>query len=137
MRIALSWLPWCSLAFQAIKMGPVSLHSLVCLAMPFTKSEVVADVKRQLYRYEKADSGEDIELKKNSNDFNSLYLNSKVDYSPQNIACGAAWIKLLYEVLLNDESPEILQQALNIEEKLNFVSDSKRKKSYKSILGNC
>lgn len=91
-------------------------------------SEVVADVKRQLYRYEMADNGEDMELKKNINDFNSLYLNSKVDYSLQNVACGAAWIKLLYEVLLSDKSSEILQQALNVEERLSFSKYSGKEK---------
>lgn len=91
-------------------------------------SEIVADVKWQLYRYEMADSGEDMELKKNINDFNSLYLNSKVDYSPQNVACGAAWIKLLYEVLLKDYSAEILQQTLNMEERLNFSEYSGKEK---------
>lgn len=91
-------------------------------------SEVVADVKRQLYRYEMADSGEDMELKKNINDFNSLYLNSKVDYSSQNVVCGAAWIKLLYEVLLKDNSAEILQQTLNMEERLNFSEYSGKEK---------
>ncbi len=77
--------------------------------------EVVADVRKQLFRYEMADSGEDAELKKYINDFNSLYLNSKVDYSPQAVACGASLIRLMYELMLTDAGWEKLQQVIRIE----------------------
>lgn len=48
--------------------------------------QVIVDVRKQLLRYEMVDSGEDAELKKYVNDFHSLYLNSKVEYSPQSVA---------------------------------------------------
>lgn len=51
---------------------------------------------------------------------NSLYLNSNVDFSPQNVACGAAWIRLLYELILADAGWDKLQRAIKLEERLKF-----------------
>lgn len=90
------------------------------LTEPYDMSTVIADVRNQLLRYGMADSGDDAELKKYINDFNSLYLNSKVDFSPQNVACGAAWIRLMYELILFGDGWEKLQKAMSIEERLMF-----------------
>lgn len=84
-------------------------------AEDFDRDSIIADVREQLLRYEMADSGEDLILKKSINDFNSLYLNSKVDYSPQNVACGAALIKLMYELILQGSDWESVDKALRIE----------------------
>lgn len=59
--------------------------------------EIIADVRKQLYRYSMVDSGEDAELKKYINDFKALYLNSKVEFSPQFVACEAS-LHQLYTV---------------------------------------
>ena len=40
----------------------------------------------------KENSGEDAELKKYINDFKALYLNSKVEFNPQFVACGTALV---------------------------------------------
>lgn len=92
---------------------------------------VIADVRKQLYRYEMADSGEDAELKKCINDFNSLYLNSKVDYSPQSVACGASLIKLLYELILSGKGWGQLFKAFEIERKLLFEQYTGKEKGQK------
>lgn len=47
------------------------------------------------------DSGEDAKLKKYINDFKSLYLNGKVEFSPQFVACEASLIRLMYESMLD------------------------------------
>ncbi|MDD3404571.1 MAG: hypothetical protein PHQ72_14660, partial [Hespellia sp.] len=92
---------------------------------------IIADVRKQLYRYEMADSGEDAGLKKCINDFNSLYLNSKVDYSPQRVACGAALIKMMYELILKDKGWEQLFKAFEIERKLLFDQYTGKEKGQK------
>ncbi|MCM1542229.1 MAG: nucleotidyl transferase AbiEii/AbiGii toxin family protein [Blautia sp.] len=79
---------------------------------------VVADVRRQLYRYSMADSGEDMELKKHINDFKGLYLNSKVEFTPQSVACGAAMLRLMYELLLREQDWHMVKRALDMEKKL-------------------
>lgn len=89
---------------------------------PYDSSLIIVDVRKQLSRYEMADSGDDAELKKTIHDFHSLYLNSKVDYSPQNVACGAAWIRLMYDLMLSNDGWEKLQRARRIEDRLN-ISD--------------
>lgn len=92
---------------------------------------VIADVRKQLLRYEMADSGEDSELKKYINDFHSLYLNSKVEYSPQSVACGAALVRLMYELMLTGSGWEKLQQALEIEKWLELSHLSGKEKGLK------
>lgn len=92
---------------------------------------VIADVRKQLLRYEMADSGEDPELKKYINDFHSLYLNSKVEYSPQSVACGAALVRLMYELMLIGSGWEKLQQALKIEKWLELSHLSGKEKGLK------
>lgn len=92
---------------------------------------VIADVRKQLLRYEMADSGDDPELKKYINDFHSLYLNSKVEYSPQSVACGAALVRLMYELMLSGSGWEKLQQALEIEKWLELSHLSGKEKGLK------
>jgi predicted nucleotidyltransferase component of viral defense system len=92
---------------------------------------VIKDVKKQLLRYEMADSGEDSELKKYINDFHSLYLNSKVEFSPQSVACGAALVRLMYELMLTGNNWEKLHQAFEIEKQLEFPYLSGKEKGLK------
>lgn len=82
--------------------------------------EIESDVKKQLYRLSFADSGEDSVLKKAINDFNSLYLNIKVDFNPQTVACGAALIKLIYETIIREDTWNIVETALYIEKLLKL-----------------
>lgn len=93
--------------------------------------QVIVDVRKQLLRYEMADSGEDTELKKYVNDFHSLYLNSKVEYFPQSVACGAALIRLMYELMLKGSGWDKIDQALRIEECLELRNLSGREKGNK------
>jgi predicted nucleotidyltransferase component of viral defense system len=92
---------------------------------------VIKDVEKQLLRYEMADSGEDSELKKYINDFHSLYLNSKVEFSPQSVACGAALVRLMYELMLTGNNWEKLHQAFEIEKQLEFPYLSGKEKGLK------
>lgn len=92
---------------------------------------VIKDVEKQLLRYEMADSGEDSELKKYINDFHSLYLNSKVEFSPQSVACGAALVRLMYELMLTRNNWEKLHQAFEIEKQLEFPYLSGKEKGFK------
>lgn len=93
--------------------------------------DVIADVRKQLLRYEMADSGEDAELKKYINDFNSLYLNSKVEYTPQSVACGASLVRLMYELMLAGAGWEKLHQALRIENWLELSHLTGKEKGLK------
>lgn len=93
--------------------------------------DVIADVRKQLLRYEMADSGEDTELKKYINDFHSLYLNSKVEYNPQSVACGASLVRLMYELMLADAGWEKLHQALRIEKWLELAHLTGKEKGLK------
>lgn len=79
---------------------------------------IIADVRRQLYRYSMADSGEDTELKKYINDFKGLYLNSRVEFTPQAVACGASLVRLMYDLLLQGQDWGKVNKALEIEAKL-------------------
>lgn len=99
--------------------------------MEYNLDEIIADVRKQLLRYEMADSGEDAELKKFINDFHSLYLNSKVDYSPQVVACGAALIKLMYELMLSGQGWEKVQKVLLVEDRLGMQHLAGREKGQK------
>lgn len=89
---------------------------------------IVADVRKQLFRYAMVDGGEDVELKKYINDFHSLYLNSKVDYSPQSVACGAALIRLMYDLMISCEGWERVGQALQIADSLELRGLSGKEK---------
>ncbi len=82
--------------------------------------EIIADVRKQLYRYSMVDSGEDAELKKYINDFKALYLNSKVEFSPQFAACKASLVRLMYEAMLEADNWDIVKKALSIERMLEL-----------------
>lgn len=92
---------------------------------------VIADVRRQLYHYSMADSGEDVELKKYINDFKGLYLNSKVEFTPQAVACGAAMIRLMYDLFFQERSWSKLKKSLELEAKLILASYEGREKGDK------
>lgn len=98
---------------------------------PCDLDEIVADVRKQLLRYEMADGGEDGELKKYINDFRSLYLNSKVDYTPQAVSCGAALVKLMYEFLLSGDGWDWIKKVLKMEQSLELPHMSGREKGQK------
>lgn len=95
------------------------------------EDDVIADVRKQLLRYEMADSGEDSELKKYINDFHSLYLNSKVEYTPQSVSCGASLVRLMYESMLAGVGWDKLYQALRIESWLGLSHLTGKEKGIK------
>lgn len=94
--------------------------------------EIITDVRRQLLRYSKADSGEDVALKKYINDFKALYLNSKVEFNPQIVACGASLVHLMYEAMLNDDNWDTVRKALAIENMLELKQYEGREKGSKT-----
>ena len=98
----------------------------------FSLDTVIKDVNNQLQRYEQVDNGEDYELKKAINDFKALYLNSKVSYSPADVACGASLIRIMYELLTMEEDWTMITDLLNIEAMLNFSDLSGMVKGKKS-----
>lgn len=87
---------------------------------PFSLELVIEDVKNQLSRYKQVDSGNDKELKKAINDFKGLYLNSKIDFSPSEVACGATLICIMFEMLSLGEGWSRIKNLLDIEAELNF-----------------
>lgn len=99
---------------------------------PYDLQEIIADVRKQLFRYSMADSGDDVELKKYINDFKALYLNSKVEFSPQIVACGASLVHLMYETMLNDNSWNVVKKALSIEKFLELKQYEGREKGTKT-----
>lgn len=98
---------------------------------PYDLEEIIADVRKQLYRYSMVDSGEDAELKKYINDFKALYLNSKVEFNPQFVACTAALVRLMYEAILEGENWDSVKKALAIEELLELKQYDGREKGTK------
>jgi predicted nucleotidyltransferase component of viral defense system len=86
----------------------------------FDVEEIKADVRMQMFRYKRADSGNDVILKKTINDFKSLYLNAKVDFNVQVVACGAALVELMYEIILGGNDLSVVYKALEIERILQF-----------------
>lgn len=99
---------------------------------PYELQEIIADVRKQLFRYSMADSGDDVELKKYINDFKALYLNSKVEFNPQIVACGASLVHLMYEAMLNDDSWDTVRKALSIEKVLDLSQYEGREKGTKT-----
>lgn len=93
--------------------------------------EIIADVRKQLYRYFMVDSGEDTKLKKYINDFKSLYLNGKVEFSPQFVACEASLIRLMYESMLDADDWTYVKKALSIERMLELSQYEGREKGAK------
>jgi predicted nucleotidyltransferase component of viral defense system len=86
----------------------------------FDIEKIRADVRMQMLRYKRADSGNDSVLKKIINDFNSLYLNAKVDFNTQVVACGAALVELMYEVILEGNDWSVVDTAIEIDRILQF-----------------
>lgn len=77
------------------------------------------------------DSGEDAKLKKYINDFKSLYLNGKVEFSPQFVACEASLIRLMYESMLDADDWTYVKKALSIERMLELSQYEGREKGAK------
>lgn len=78
-----------------------------------------------------ADSGEDAKLKKYINDFKALYLNGKVEFSPQFVACEASLIRLMYESMLDADDWTYVKKALSIERMLELSQYEGREKGAK------
>ena len=57
--------------------------------------------------------------------------NSKVEYNPQSVACGAALVRLMYELMLADAGWEKLYQALHIEKRLELAHLTGKEKGLK------
>jgi hypothetical protein len=93
--------------------------------------EIIADVRKQLYRYSMVDSGEDAELKKYINDFKALYLNGKIEFSPQLVACKASLVRLMYEALLEADNWDSVKKALSIEKMLDLDQYNGKEKGTK------
>jgi hypothetical protein len=93
--------------------------------------EIIADVRKQLYRYSMVDSGEDAELKKYINDFKALYLNGKIEFSPQLVACKASLLRLMYEALLEADNWDSVKKALSIEKMLDLDQYNGKEKGTK------
>lgn len=87
---------------------------------PYDLENVIEDVKMQLQRYAQVDNGEDKELKKAINDFKGLYLNGKVAYSPADVACGATLVRIMYELLVQDEGWSKISDLLLTEQMLDY-----------------
>lgn len=97
----------------------------------YNLQEIITDVRKQLYRYSMVDSGEDAELKKYINDFKALYLNSKVEFSPQSVACEASLVRLMYEAMLEADNWDSVKKALSIEKMLELNQYNGKEKGTK------
>lgn len=97
----------------------------------YNLQEIITDVRKQLYRYSMVDSGEDAELKKYINDFKALYLNNKVEFSPQSVACEASLVRLMYEAMLEADNWDAVKKALLIEKMLELNQYNGKEKGAK------
>lgn len=97
----------------------------------FLLEVIMADVRRQLFRYKCVDNGSDSILRKAINDFNGLYLNAKVDFTQQTVACGASLVEMIYEAILEDCCGEFVNTALEVEEMLRFNNFEGKKRGEK------
>lgn len=97
----------------------------------FSIGAVMEDVKNQLQRYARVDNGEDKELKKAINDFKGLYLNSKVSFSPADVACAASLLRIMYELLALGEGWTMITELLDMEAMLYFSEYSGMEKGKK------
>lgn len=92
--------------------------------IPFSTSDISQDVRRQLDEYAVVDFGfeEYKSLIHEINNFKSLYLNRKIDFSPQNVACGARKIQMfLADLFDHSESKNTLIQAMIISDRLSLT----------------
>lgn len=97
----------------------------------FDIEAIKADVRLQMLRYKKADSGSDLMLKKTINDFNSLYLNAKVNFNPQVVACAAALVELMYEIILEGNDWKVVNTSFEIEKILSFDNLEGKERGFK------
>ena len=91
-------------------------------------NRITEDVRQQLDRYSMVDGGEDPELKKYIADFNGLYLNSKVQFTPQNVSCAAMRIRMMYDLMIEGEDWHCIEQAQQIEAMLELPHFSGRER---------
>ena len=97
----------------------------------FDIEEIKADVRMQMLRYKRSDSGSDRALNKTINDFNSLYLNARVDFNTQVVACGAALVELMYDVILDGNDWSVIDTALEIERMLELENLEGKERGFK------
>ncbi len=95
---------------------------------PFSLEGIISDVCAQLDRYASVDDGEDAELKKHIVDFKGLYLNSRIEFAPQNVACAALRVKMMYSLMVNGQDWDCVRSAMQIEDTLDLSHLSGRDK---------
>lgn len=87
----------------------------------FDHQMIIDDVWRQLDRLAQCDNGQDKELQKYINDFQSLYIQDEARKSPADWAIIGEKVKLLLSiVLIGKQGRETFFKALNLEEQLLF-----------------
>jgi len=101
----------------------------------FSVSDISEDVLKQLNGFAMVDFGfeEYKSLINDINNFKSLYLNRKIDFSPQNIACGARKIQMfLTDLYVHSVSKNTLIQAMIISDRLSLAEFEGEKKGFVS-----
>lgn len=84
---------------------------------------IIDDVFKQLARYEAVDYSEDKELKKYITDFKSLYLNSKSDFEPVNVANYSILIKTMFDIMFKYDDLRHwnkIKRCFNLEKYIEF-----------------
>ena len=97
---------------------------------PFDLESIILDVCEQLDRYATVDDGEDAELKNHIANLKGLYLNGRIEFSPQSVSCAALRIKMMYSLMLNGQNWDCLKMAMQIEDILELAHLSGREKGY-------
>ncbi len=97
----------------------------------FSLEYIISDVCAQLDRYAIVDDGEDAELKKYIADFKGLYLNSRIEFSPQSVSCAALRIKMMYLLMMNGQNWDCVRLAMQMEDALELANLSGREKGVK------
>lgn len=95
---------------------------------PFSLESIISDVSAQLDRYAAVDDGMDAELKKHIGDFKGLYLNSRIEFVPQNVSCAALRIKMMYSLMMSGQNWDCVRSAMQIEDTLELSHLSGREK---------
>ena len=99
--------------------------------IPFSASDISEDVLKQLNEYSLVDFGFEgyKSLINEINNFKSLYLNRKIDFSPQIVACGARKIQMFLTDLYDHSGNEnTLIQAMMISNRLSLTEFEGEKK---------
>jgi hypothetical protein len=99
--------------------------------IPFSTSDISEDVRKQLNEYAIVDFGfeEYKSLINEINNFKSLYLNRKIDFSPQSVSCGARKIQMfLIDLYDPSEKKNTLIQAMIISDRLSLTEFEGEKK---------